>query len=68
MGVYNDSVRPVYTHRLSIVVQRRGFQRHFFLTGIFANLEHLPRADHLDGVIDTWRPEVIVPEVAESSG
>ena len=40
-------------------------QRHFFLTEIFANLELVPRADDLDSVIDSWRPEVIVHEVAE---
>jgi len=40
-------------------------QRHFFFTEIFANLELLPRADDLDSIIDTWRPEMIVHEVAE---
>src|SRR5688500_3810275 len=40
-------------------------QRHFFLTEIFANLELVPRADDLDSVIDSWRPEVIIHEVAE---
>ena len=40
-------------------------QRHFFITEIFANLELVPRADELDSIIDTWRPDVIVHEVAE---
>jgi UDP:flavonoid glycosyltransferase YjiC (YdhE family) len=40
-------------------------QRHFFLTEIFANLELVPRADDLDQIVDTWRPDVVVHEVAE---
>ena len=40
-------------------------QRRFFLTEIFANLELVPRADDLDSIVDTWRPDVVVHEVAE---
>ncbi len=40
-------------------------QRHFFLTEIFANLELVPRADDLDSIVDTWRPQLLVHEVAE---
>ena len=40
-------------------------QRHFFLTEIFANLELEPRAADLEGIVDTWRPDLIVHEVAE---
>lgn len=40
-------------------------QRRFFLTEIFANLELVPRAADLEAVVDTWRPDVLVHEVAE---
>jgi hypothetical protein len=40
-------------------------QRRFFLTEIFANLELVPRAEDLEAILDTWRPQVIVHEVAE---
>src|SRR3954447_1518171 len=40
-------------------------QRHFFLTEIFANLELVPRAHDLEGIVEDWRPHVIVHEVAE---
>ena len=40
-------------------------QRRFFLTEIFANLELVPRAADLEGIVDGWRPDVIVHEVAE---
>jgi UDP:flavonoid glycosyltransferase YjiC (YdhE family) len=40
-------------------------QRRFFLTEIFANLELAPRADELETIVDSWRPDVIVHEVAE---
>jgi UDP:flavonoid glycosyltransferase YjiC (YdhE family) len=40
-------------------------QRHFFLTEIFANLELVPRAEDLESIVDTWRPQLIVHEVAE---
>jgi hypothetical protein len=40
-------------------------QRHFFLTEIFANLELVPRAADLEGIVDTWRPDLLVHEVAE---
>jgi UDP:flavonoid glycosyltransferase YjiC (YdhE family) len=40
-------------------------QRRFFLTEIFANLELAPRAEELEGVIDTWAPQIVVHEVAE---
>ena len=40
-------------------------QRRFFLTEIFANLELVPRAEHLESIVETWRPDVLVHEVAE---
>jgi UDP:flavonoid glycosyltransferase YjiC (YdhE family) len=40
-------------------------QRHFFLTEIFANLELVPRAEDLESIADSWRPQLIVHEVAE---
>lgn len=40
-------------------------QRHFFLTEIFANLELMPRAEDLEAIVDNWRPDLIVHEVAE---
>ena len=40
-------------------------QRRFFLTEIFANLELVPRAEDLEAIVDTWRPQIIVHEVAE---
>lgn len=40
-------------------------QRRFFLERIFADLELAPRADDLDGVVDRWRPDLVVHEVAE---
>jgi UDP:flavonoid glycosyltransferase YjiC (YdhE family) len=40
-------------------------QRRFFLTEIFANLELVPRTADLEAIVDTWRPDVIVHEVAE---
>jgi UDP:flavonoid glycosyltransferase YjiC (YdhE family) len=40
-------------------------QRRFFLTEIFANLELVPRAADLEGIVDSWRPDLIVHEVAE---
>lgn len=40
-------------------------QRRFFLTEVFANLELAPRAEDLEAVVDVWRPQVIVHEVAE---
>lgn len=40
-------------------------QRRFFLTEIFANLELVPRAGDLESIVDAWRPDVIVHEVAE---
>lgn len=39
--------------------------RRFFLTEIFANLELAPRADDLDDVLDRWRPDLVVHEMAE---
>ena len=40
-------------------------QRRFFLTEIFANLELEPRAAALDAVVDAWKPDLVVHEVAE---
>jgi UDP:flavonoid glycosyltransferase YjiC (YdhE family) len=40
-------------------------QRRFFLTEIFANLELVPRAEALEAIVDDWRPDLIVHEVAE---
>jgi UDP:flavonoid glycosyltransferase YjiC (YdhE family) len=40
-------------------------QRRFFLTEIFANLELVPRAEDLEAVVEAWRPQLIVHEVAE---
>ncbi|MEJ7721852.1 MAG: nucleotide disphospho-sugar-binding domain-containing protein [Ilumatobacteraceae bacterium] len=40
-------------------------QRHFFLTEIFANLELAPRADDLEIIVENWRPQLLVHEVAE---
>jgi UDP:flavonoid glycosyltransferase YjiC (YdhE family) len=40
-------------------------QRRFFLTEIFANLELVPRAADLESIVDRWRPQLIVHEVAE---
>jgi UDP:flavonoid glycosyltransferase YjiC (YdhE family) len=40
-------------------------QRRFFLTEIFANLELAPRAGDLESIVESWRPDVIVHEVAE---
>lgn len=39
--------------------------RRFVFTEIFANLELEPRADALEEVIEAWRPDVIVHELAE---
>lgn len=39
--------------------------RRFFFTEIFADLELAPRADDLDGVLDRWRPDLVVHEMAE---
>jgi UDP:flavonoid glycosyltransferase YjiC (YdhE family) len=40
-------------------------QRRFFLTEIFANLELAPRAVDLDAIMSTWRPDLVVHEMAE---
>jgi UDP:flavonoid glycosyltransferase YjiC (YdhE family) len=40
-------------------------QRRFFLGEIFADLELAPRAADLDGVLDLWRPDLVVHEMAE---
>jgi UDP:flavonoid glycosyltransferase YjiC (YdhE family) len=40
-------------------------QRRFFFTEIFANLELVRRADDLDRVLDQWRPDLVVHEMAE---
>ncbi|GAA3163278.1 glycosyltransferase [Blastococcus jejuensis] len=40
-------------------------QRRFFLTEIFADLELVPRAHDLDGVLDRWGPDLVVHEMAE---
>lgn len=42
--------------------------RRFFLTRVFADLELVPRADAVDGVVDAWRPDLVVSEVAELPG
>lgn len=39
--------------------------REFFFTEIFANLELVPRAVDLQAVIEAWRPDVVVHEIAE---
>jgi UDP:flavonoid glycosyltransferase YjiC (YdhE family) len=40
-------------------------QRTFFFTEIFANLELVPRAVDLDGIMSEWRPDLVVHEMAE---
>lgn len=40
-------------------------QRRFFLTEIFANLELAPRAVDLETIMSTWRPDLVVHEIAE---
>ena len=40
-------------------------QRRFFWTEIFANLELIPRAGDLESIVDEWRPDVLVHEMAE---
>ena len=40
-------------------------QRRFFLTEIFANLELVPRAVDLDHILDQWKPDLVVHEMAE---
>ncbi len=40
-------------------------QRRFFLTEIFANLELAPRAADLEAIMSTWRPDLVVHEMAE---
>lgn len=40
-------------------------QRQFFFARIFADLELAPRAEDLDGVLDRWRPDLVVHEMAE---
>ncbi|HEV7790336.1 MAG TPA: glycosyltransferase [Pseudonocardia sp.] len=40
-------------------------QRRFMFTEIFADLELAPRADDLDRVLDRWRPDLVVHEMAE---
>jgi UDP:flavonoid glycosyltransferase YjiC (YdhE family) len=40
-------------------------QRAFFFTEIFANLELAPRAVDLDSIMSTWRPDLVVHEMAE---
>ncbi len=40
-------------------------QRQFFFTEVFANLELVPRAADLDRVLDRWKPDLVVHEMAE---
>ncbi len=40
-------------------------QRTFFFTEIFANLELAPRAVDLESIMSTWRPDLVVHEMAE---
>ena len=40
-------------------------QRRFFFTEIFANLELVPRAADLDHILDQWKPDLVVHEMAE---
>jgi UDP:flavonoid glycosyltransferase YjiC (YdhE family) len=40
-------------------------QREFFFTEIFANLELAPRAVDLESIMSTWRPDLVVHEIAE---
>ena len=40
-------------------------QRHFFLTEIFAHIELAPSADDLEIIVENWRPQLLVHEVAE---
>lgn len=40
-------------------------QRRFFFTEIFANLELAPRAVDLESIMSTWRPDLVVHEMAE---
>lgn len=40
-------------------------QREFFFTEIFANLELVPRAVDLESIMSTWRPSLVVHEIAE---
>lgn len=43
-------------------------QRNFFFPKIFAGVEALPRAEDILQVITSWRPSVLVNEVAEMGG
>ena len=40
-------------------------QRRFFFTQIFANLELVPRAVDLGHILDQWKPDLVVHEMAE---
>lgn len=40
-------------------------QRRFIFTEIFANLELVPRADDLGHILDQWKPDLAVHEMAE---
>jgi UDP:flavonoid glycosyltransferase YjiC (YdhE family) len=40
-------------------------QREFFFTQIFADLELVPRAADLHSIMSTWRPDLVIHEMAE---
>jgi UDP:flavonoid glycosyltransferase YjiC (YdhE family) len=62
----DEDFRATWAPRFPGFTQLVGIeQRRFFFTEIFANLELVPRADDLDPIVATWRPDVIVHEMAE---
>lgn len=62
----DEGFRAEWAPRFPGFDQLRGdAQRHFFLTEIFANLELVPRAEDLESIVESWRPQLIVHEVAE---
>ncbi len=53
---------PLYPALSTLVADE---QRRFFFTEIFANLELAPRATDLQAIMSTWRPNLVVHEMAE---
>ena len=62
----SESFRAEWAPRFPLFTTLVGdSQRRFFLTEIFANLELAPRAVDLDGIMSSWRPDLVVHEMAE---
>jgi len=62
----SESFRAEWAPRLPLFKTLVGdAQRRFFFTEIFANLELAPRAVQLDTIMSSWRPDLVVHEMAE---